>query len=56
MKLKPCPFCQSDDLGIACDGPQYYFVLCNHCYCRGSSSGTIEDAAKYWNDRGGIDG
>lgn len=49
-KLKPCPFCGSNDVEIveSFDG---LCVLCGNCEATSNDFGKIEDAIKAWNRR-----
>ena len=52
-KLKPCPFCGSDDLEIYIKGTgrRKYAVCCNTCDARGERTKIKEEAATAWNRR-----
>jgi len=47
-KLKPCPFCKSEDVYMVECRESY--VFCDRCYARGPCHIIISDAAKEWND------
>ncbi len=52
-KLKPCPFCGSDDLAIQEDIEDIY-VVCNDCHVQGSPVHDDElekKAIEKWNNR-----
>lgn len=57
MKLKPCPFCESDDIQAETDywtyGPyknEYWSVCCIDCGARGPMAKTKDEAIRLWND------
>lgn len=53
--LKPCPFCNSDELmyaKYADQGGDYYQVKCKDCGAHGPKTELFQDtAAEYWNNR-----
>lgn len=50
VKLEPCPFCGSDEAGIA-KGRLYSYGQCGRCGATSSAQTTNEKAAKAWNTR-----
>lgn len=58
-KLKPCPFCESEDLTIAQNEEPsshsygMYFVVCWDCYANGPYEKKKNTAIKKWNQRMG---
>ena len=49
LKLKPCPFCGSDDLGMN-GGSEY--VFCRGCGAEGAwNDDNVEEAIAAWNRR-----
>ena len=54
-KLKPCPFCGSDAVGISASEMSreisYYSVNCNECGARGGLAREEQDAIELWNER-----
>lgn len=54
-KLKPCPFCGSDD--VICDMfEDVYFVECWDCCAKVESYNGLEDAVAGWNARANKEG
>lgn len=57
MKLKPCPFCGSKEIGIEASGntdtDYVYFGYCWDCGGNGPIKDTEEKAAEGWNNRAG---
>lgn len=51
VKLKPCPFCGGEAEIIDVYGE--YGVMCKECNAGTESAGTMDDAAKIWNERYG---
>ena len=55
-RLKPCPFCGSETLGIECEErrimPDSYQVGCWTCGAKGGTGWSKEEAANKWNIRG----
>ncbi len=55
--LKPCPFCGKEAADIHTDDCRYYFVICNihknGCGASGAIKYSPEEAAEWWNKRGG---
>lgn len=50
-KLKPCPFCGSDDVKYI---PRIAsFVKCKNCLTEGPAANSEAEAARLWNDRAG---
>lgn len=45
-KLKPCPFCGSDDLKYTS-----YYVECNNCKALGPDKTDVTTAEMHWNSR-----
>ena len=55
-ELKPCPFCGSDDVGIAYRMPEFgeqvkYFVVCNKCGSRTANFRSTRTAVNVWEAR-----
>ena len=53
-KLKPCPFCGSDNMGVyehSYPMEHYYFVFCNECKAESGNFETKEKAILAWNRR-----
>ena len=52
-KLKPCPFCGCDDIGIWENDEGYigYQVYCESCGSMADSYDTPKEAIKAWNRR-----
>lgn len=53
VKLKPCPFCGSDDVtvkGAEITGPNP-FVYCRKCHSHGPQRISYQGAANAWNSR-----
>lgn len=48
-KLKPCPFCGSNDLDI--ERKCLFFVTCYKCDCEGPAKKDKEEAIDAWNKR-----
>jgi len=67
MKLKPCPFCGSDNIyihevkklftldsyysGNSCEFKNPFFACCTHCQVHTTSHPSIREAAAVWNTR-----
>lgn len=53
MKLKPCPFCGSENIGIIEDweGGQHFWASCFDCDARTAEHEAFNKAAQYWNIR-----
>ena len=51
MKLKPCPFCGSDDLETGDNGYGYYTVYCRKCGASRTWYQGVIPAQKGWNTR-----
>ena len=49
-RLKPCPFCQSEDIQ-AFDIGETFILYCNDCCASGPEADTLEDAVEKWNRR-----
>ena len=52
MKMKPCPFCGSEDVelhGAGPEGPQW--IACDDCDASGPVAHSKEAALTVWNDR-----
>ncbi len=52
--LKPCPFCDSEDIGNACEigiHASLCFCVCPECGTRGPGEQSQEQARASWNDR-----
>lgn len=45
---KPCPRCESDDVGVVCDG--YWNVECGNCELIGPTCATSAEAVRKWNE------
>lgn len=54
MKLKPCPFCGSEDVEVI--GKYNFFVSCNYCNSDSGVYETKRKAENAWNRRKGTDG
>ena len=56
-KLKPCPFCGSDDL-IVCESKKraYFYVSCYECGAECGGCEGLEEAIEEWNRRVKEDG
>lgn len=51
-KLKPCPFCQSDDVDAEfARGHKYVSSGCMNCGASGPDAETVDEAVKLWNTR-----
>ena len=50
IKMKPCPFCGSEDVAFTCLEDVYY-VECWGCSAKVETYNGIEDAVKKWNRR-----
>ncbi|MBQ7701551.1 MAG: Lar family restriction alleviation protein [Candidatus Methanomethylophilaceae archaeon] len=48
--LKPCPFCQSDNIQ-AFDIGRTFVLYCYECCSSGPEGKTLEDAIEKWNRR-----
>ena len=48
-KLKPCPFCGEEDLGIERKG--LFYVTCYKCDCEGPATKDKQQAIDAWNKR-----
>lgn len=48
MKIKPCPFCGTDDIRIG--ESTFKCIYCPTCGVRGPTTNTKTNAIKYWND------
>ena len=60
MKLKPCPFCGSKDIGLndAVDMPNSHYwaeVVCGNCCRRTSSYKTATEAITAWNKQNKVE-
>lgn len=44
MKIKPCPFCCSEELGVT-----HYYIYCKKCNCCGPDGNDTQDAVSKWN-------
>jgi len=53
VKLKPCPFCGSEELEMQLDIIDKYAVVCLGCGACGRDEATKEKAAASWNRRYG---
>ena len=56
MKLNPCPFCGSKDIGlnVALDAPNSHYwaeIVCSNCCIKTSSYKTAIEAITFWNTR-----
>ena len=56
MKLKPCPFCGSSDIGLGWRLPLFgeettKFVVCNCCGCMTAPFRNENEAVEIWNKR-----
>lgn len=49
--LKPCPFCQSEDIR-AFDIGKTFVLYCYECCASGPEADTLEGAVEGWNRRG----
>lgn len=50
--LKPCPFCESDDLSVHLDDGFSYYVWCGNCGSQTDNDHLTEkEAIKAWNTR-----
>ena len=49
-KLKPCPFCGSDDIELS-TGLAEYWAFCHDCTATTSMERTQEEAIQVWNTR-----
>ena len=47
--LRPCPFCESNDLFIKSFNSITYAVTCYYCNARGSEEYTQSEAVAKWN-------
>lgn len=52
--LKRCPFCGSEALYFQVDYTQSVVVKCDGCDALGPRRNSEEDAAAWWNERGGF--
>lgn len=50
MKLKPCPFCASENVIIK-EAIDTFWVNCNGCKSSGSPQDYKKDAVTMWNNR-----
>jgi Lar family restriction alleviation protein len=56
-RLKPCPFCGSQDVKLREFEPECFVVACDGCNAEGgynnseNESTTPEEAVSFWNDR-----
>jgi hypothetical protein len=55
MKLKRCPFCDSDSIGIIEDweGGLHFWAQCFDCDARTNEDKDFNIAGQYWNTRNG---
>lgn len=52
IELKPCPFCEGENLAILGPIPAFgYWVSCNNCRILGPSYDTQEEVIEAWNRR-----
>jgi len=55
FKLKPCPFCGSEDIHVM--GVKSYWIVCRNCYAEGPVPISFwkfkKDAIEAWNKRVG---
>ena len=49
-ELKPCPFCQSEDIR-AFDIGKTFVLYCHDCCSSGPEAGTLDEAIERWNRR-----
>ena len=55
-ELKPCPFCDSRDVGVGFKLPEFgkeltHFVVCNTCGSRTANFRRKDNAVTIWNGR-----
>ena len=49
--LKPCPFCESEDISVVEEGWCDWWAQCPECCARGPIERSEERARDAWNDR-----
>lgn len=50
-KLEPCPFCDSDSVGIKNDYPEDFRARCRECFAQSGRYRTEKEATIAWNTR-----
>lgn len=51
IKLKPCPFCGSENLDVASTNEHAHWIVCDDCDASAASGETLAEGVSKWNRR-----